>query len=145
MIALPSLTENKGFSCEPSRVKGCLMSETTENTLLDAGTDGDSSANILASADQILSTPKFAAQGTLMFKRADVIARLKRWRQRYVDGMRDAEDEGNDVWRDYQLHKLRAMNSLLEDIIKKCPVFENPQRAELADKSYEVRYEHNDR
>lgn len=56
MIALSSLTENKGFSCEPSRVKGYPMRETTENPEPDTGTDVDSSANILASADQILSS-----------------------------------------------------------------------------------------
>lgn len=59
MIALPSLTENKGFSCEPSRVKGYPMRETTENAEPDTRTDVDSSANILASADQILSSGNF--------------------------------------------------------------------------------------
>jgi hypothetical protein len=65
-----------------------------------------------------------------MFRRSDVLARLKRHAAIYRNNMRAAEREGNEEWRDVQLQKLRTVTALLDDVLAKCPVFENASAIE---------------
>lgn len=87
--------------------------------------DGAVNVSTLRASIPDVFIPKSAQVGTLMLKRAEVLGRLRRWRARYLSNMRDAEQHDNEEWRQSQLEKVRAVNSLFDDIVERCAVFEN--------------------
>jgi len=83
----------------------------------------------MSEAEQV-NPPKTAMQGTLMFRRSDIMSRLKKWEATFVRNMRSAEEQDNQEWRENQLYKVRVVKSLMNDVLDKCPIFENPAPVE---------------
>jgi hypothetical protein len=98
--------------------EGSLCGETlslSETETANADNDGD-----------VFPPPKTAMPGTKMFRRSDVLGRLRKWEAVFFRNLQQAEADENDAWRENQLYKLRVVKSLMNDVFDKCPIFENP-------------------